>query len=126
MGKKFQTAPVSAVRKLQEYSWPGNIRELENIIERAVISSPLNHLNFEIPSEGKINNETEEFNLERLDREHIQRVLNLTAWIIEGPKGAACLLGLNPGTLRSRMLKLGIRRPGKEGNERQASASTKT
>jgi formate hydrogenlyase transcriptional activator len=125
MGKKFQAVPVSAIRALQQYPWPGNIRELENVIERAVISSAENHLNFEILGEGGIDNETGEFNLDRLEREHILRVLDSTAWIIEGPKGAALRLGLNPGTLRSRMLKLGIRRPGREGSTRPISTIAK-
>jgi formate hydrogenlyase transcriptional activator len=113
MGKKFKTVPAPTIRKLQEYPWPGNVRELENIIERAVISSPSSHLFFEIPCEGSINDVPEEFSLQLLEREHILRVLNSTAWIIEGPRGAALRLGLNPGTLRSRMGKLEIRRPGK-------------
>jgi len=98
---------------LQEYQWPGNVRELENVVERAVISSLPNRLSFDIPGEGGVGSETAEFNLERLEREAILRALKATAWIIEGPKGAALRLGLNPGTLRSRMRKLGIRRPGR-------------
>jgi formate hydrogenlyase transcriptional activator len=112
MGKKCQAIPVSIMRKLQDYHWPGNVRELENVSERAVISSPAHKLDFEIPIEGNRHKDTGEFNLERIERSAILRALNTTAWIIEGPRGAALCLGLNPGTLRSRMRKLGIKRPG--------------
>jgi formate hydrogenlyase transcriptional activator len=110
MGKKVQAVPANVVRRLQAYHWPGNVRELENIIERGVISSPAGHLTFELPGEGRIDNRMEEFNIERVERETVLRALASTAWVIEGPRGAALRLGLNPSTLRSRMRKLGIRR----------------
>jgi formate hydrogenlyase transcriptional activator len=125
MGKKYQPVPTATMRGLQGYQWPGNVRELENIVERAVISSPTSQLYFEIPGEGSIDDGEGDFNLERLERAAILRALDATAWIIEGSKGAAFHLGLNPGTLRSRMRKLGIRRPGRENAELQKSPAIK-
>jgi formate hydrogenlyase transcriptional activator len=111
MGKQFDTIPVRTIKALQSYSWPGNIRELENLIERAVITSPDGNLQIELPvREGSVAGEPKE-TLEDFERDHILKVLKETNWVIEGPNGAARRLGLKPSTLRFRAKKLDIRRP---------------
>ena len=102
------------VQLLQTYDWPGNIRELENTVERAmimshgdllggapVLSAPQGAEPVAIPAQAS---------LEELERAHIRRVLDGTRWVIEGERGAARILGLNPSTLRGRLRKLGIRK----------------
>jgi formate hydrogenlyase transcriptional activator len=111
------------------YAWPGNIRELENFIERAVLLSPGKELRVTI-SELKsisvaaaasddsaatstaINSPSVSIStLEEAERQHILRALRQTEWRIAGPKGAAIVLGMKRTTLQARMRKLGIRRP---------------
>jgi formate hydrogenlyase transcriptional activator len=98
---------------LTNYHWPGNIRELENLIERAVILSrgPV----LEVPL-TELREPTEQFpdalqTLEANEREHILRALRDSRWILAGPKGAAARLGMKRTTLQSRIQKLGIERP---------------
>lgn len=79
--------------------WPGNVRELENILERAFILAT-----------GPALEIGPRLALEDVERNHILNVLGQTGWVIDGPKGAASLLGLHPNTLRSRLKKLGIER----------------
>ena len=112
MGKPVKPISDAVARSLQHYDWPGNIRELENVIQRAIILSPngviaardisLSSVKPIQPSTGTT--------LEEVERSHIQRTLNTTLWRIEGRRGAAELLGLRPSTLRSRLRKLGITR----------------
>ena len=108
---------------LSRYSWPGNIRELQNVIERAVVLCPGSVLRL-----GKdllpVTGETAEHDassasevaarapntLQNVERSHILQVLQETRGVIEGPHGAARILNLHPNTLRSRMKKLGIER----------------
>ena len=120
MGKKFESIPLRTLNALQRYSWPGNVRELENLIERAVIASPEGHLKIEVPEDDH-DIEQEGRTLRQVERDHILRVLDSTGWIIEGPRGCACRLGLNPATLRSRMRKLNIRRPGIRNTKQRAA-----
>jgi len=110
-GKTITLVSPRAMQNLRAHSWPGNVRELANVIERAVIHTQGSVLQvvdrFEQISEEEPNtNKT----LEGVEREYIIRVLENTGWRIEGPYGAARILGLNPSTLRTRMLKLGIQR----------------
>jgi transcriptional regulator with GAF, ATPase, and Fis domain len=112
MGKQFDVLPIKTVKALQGYPWPGNIRELENLIERAVITSPDGNLQVELPvtPPSRIHGDTRR-TLEELERDHILKVLGETNWTIEGPNGAARRLGLKPSTLRFRARKLDIKRP---------------
>jgi formate hydrogenlyase transcriptional activator len=112
LGKQITSIQKETMRALQEYPWPGNIRELESIIERAVILCPGPVLQLadklEVPSfPGTATGET----LEELERNQIVKVLSETRWRLEGKAGAAAILGLHPSTLRARMHKLGIIRP---------------
>jgi chemotaxis protein methyltransferase CheR len=116
LGKKNQKVPKTTMDSLLRYSWPGNIRELENVIERAVIAShgptlPLKDI-LE-PAGSDAAGIIEEKTLAKIERDHMIRVLEECYWKIEGQNGAAKILGLNPNTLRGRMRKLGIRRPDK-------------
>jgi formate hydrogenlyase transcriptional activator len=100
------------MQSLRRYSWPGNIRELQNFIERWVILStdarfnpPLTELQNKIEYRGS----TAE-TLDKAEREHILKVLEQTRWVIGGPHGAALRLGLKRTTLLSKMQRLGISR----------------
>jgi PAS domain S-box-containing protein len=112
MGKRFNAISRDALQELQDYDWPGNIRELENVIERSVILCPgpelrlpekLNHV--AVPAASVVKT------MEEAERDHIIKTLAETGWQIGGPHGAAAVLDLPPSTLRSRMQKLRIRRP---------------
>ncbi|QDT96504.1 sigma 54-interacting transcriptional regulator [Gimesia aquarii] len=120
LGKKIDQVPKSVFSMLRDYAWPGNIRELENIIERAMILTPGDTLLLPagvIPvRRKKEQRSTQLLPLEEIERNHIQTVLNHTQGTIAGPKGAAKILGLNPNTLRSRMEKLGITVERSNGN----------
>ena len=109
IGKDLKSVSDSTLKVLRDYHWPGNIRELENIIERAIILSTNDKLN--IPKNlFSVNISPAESyqKLDDLERGHILQILNDTGWRINGEKGAAQILGINPNTLRSRMEKLGI------------------
>ncbi|HEY5543445.1 MAG TPA: helix-turn-helix domain-containing protein, partial [Candidatus Binatia bacterium] len=106
---------------LERYDWPGNVRELQNVIERAAVTSTGRSLelpepwHLDAPIKGFAQNgaggsaaSTPGNTLEDRERAHIIQILNETHWRIDGPKGAAVVLGLRPSTLRSRMRKLGI------------------
>lgn len=109
LGKCVETIPQSAMLSLQQYAWPGNIRELENIIERAMITTPDTVLRVELPENPITTHETLP-TLEEHERAYILRILHTTHGRIHGSKGAAAILGMNPWTLRSRMEKLGIKK----------------
>ncbi len=112
IGKKFDSVPQRTIRELQGYHWPGNIRELENLIERAVITSAEGHLRIEIPVPGKDGKRSKtDKTLQEYERDYIIEVLEDCYWRIEGISGASVRLGMNPSTLRTRMRKLGIHKP---------------
>jgi formate hydrogenlyase transcriptional activator len=114
-GKAPATVSSALLKELQAYHWPGNIRELENVIERAVITSAGDALLLAGPLES-VDGVTDDasppsLTLVEVERHHILRVLEAKRWCIEGRYGAAATLGLNPSTLRSRLRKLQINRP---------------
>jgi formate hydrogenlyase transcriptional activator len=115
MNKEIETIPSETMMALTRYQWPGNIRELQNLIERAVILSsgpvlrvPLQDLvSRALPGSEKSQPQT----LEEAERAHILSALKDTKWVISGPHGAAVRLGMNRSTVQFRMKKLGIVRP---------------
>jgi chemotaxis protein methyltransferase CheR len=112
MGKRIEFIPENVMNALQNYHWPGNIRELENVIERAVINSsgPKLRLVDELKKPLKDLSGGKK-TLEAVERDHIIQVLEQTQWQVGGRNGAAQILGLNRSTLRARMRKLNIRKP---------------
>ncbi len=113
--KRIDSIPPGVIRMLESHDWPGNIRELENVLQRAIILSPTTTLAL---SEAWMPASTAAaaaapagVTLAEVELRHIRAVLEGAGWRIEGPGGAARLLDLKPSTLRSRMLKLGIARP---------------
>jgi PAS domain S-box-containing protein len=111
MGKNITKIPKKVMEQLKHYNWPGNIRELENIIERAIIVSPKSTLSIELQQNTNIMNDEKLLSLASFEREYIKKILIKTFWRIEGPQGAARILDMHPETLRSRMRKLNIKRP---------------
>ncbi len=128
LGKRVASVMDETMERLTTYDWPGNIRELQNVIERAVILSAGSVLEIDptmLPVQPRGNEGTSTAaaaavtpgprtlpSLEEVERSHILAALEHAAWVIEGPKGASAILKLHPNTLRSRMEKLGIKRSG--------------
>ncbi len=108
----IKTISNKTIAKLKSYDWPGNIRELENIIERAVLTSKDNQLNIDymLPLFAD-ENECKSEKMEDVERNHIINILEKTDWKVAGEGGAAERLGLNRNTLLSRMKKLNISKP---------------
>jgi formate hydrogenlyase transcriptional activator len=116
MKKPIEKIPTETMAALTEYSWPGNIRELQNLIERGVIISrgsvleiPLTEL--KQPAMTAANHKDGPSTLEAVERQHILNALRESGWVIGGPSGAAARLGMNRTTLHARMRKLGVSRP---------------
>lgn len=107
MGKKITKLPRKAMESLQKYPWPGNIRELRNVIEHSVILTQGDVLKLSLTGEAPMR-EAKAMTLAEAEREHILKALEGTGWRIKGPHGAAQRLDLQPSTLYSRMQKLGI------------------
>ena len=109
---------TGAIDRLMAYDWPGNVRELENLIERALIQKRGDTLSFETLSApqvlvgrevtGDAGRNRTALSLDEINAQHIRQALEKAGGKINGPGGAAEILGLNPNTLRSRMNKLGI------------------
>jgi formate hydrogenlyase transcriptional activator len=109
MNRAVETIPAETLDLLVRYPWPGNIRELENLMERAVIVSPGPVLRVPLselkpPSEPLADNLT----LQAAERDHILKALEATHWVLAGPRGAAARLGMKRTTLQSKMRKLGV------------------
>jgi len=126
-GRKIDGVPRETMDRLASYSWPGNIRELQNIVERAVVLSagPLLRVDADVlplidtpptpvRSADASQPRTQLVSLGDAERRHIEAVLAETRGVVEGPAGAAKILNLHPNTLRSRMKKLGVSRAGRE------------
>jgi PAS domain S-box-containing protein len=111
LGKTIESIPSGVMETLQNYHWPGNIRELENVLERAVINSsgPKLRLVDELKKPDKDLTKASR-TLEDVEREYIVRVLEQTQWKVSGKNSAAEILGLDRSTLRARMRKLGIQK----------------
>jgi formate hydrogenlyase transcriptional activator len=110
MNREVETIPTETLDTLVHYAWPGNIRELENLIERAVIVSPGPILRVPL-SEMKLSSEphgSDNLTLTAAEREHILKALDATNWVLAGPRGAAARLGMKRTTLQSKMRKLGV------------------
>jgi transcriptional regulator with GAF, ATPase, and Fis domain len=124
LAKQIRPLSPRILELLQGYNWPGNVRELEHVLQRAVtvcagaeirpsdlalgeygalLPDP-SHANGQADGNGQV------YLMEEVERRHIQKVLEKTNWKVQGPQGAAALLGMAPSTLRSRMQKLGISR----------------
>ena len=115
MKRRIDDVPASTVEALKRYDWPGNIRELQNFLERSVILSTGSVLVAPIESlarhESNTKNSVEPVTLEEAETSHIVRALQQTHWVIGGPKGAAEKLGLKRTTLITKMRRLAITRP---------------
>jgi formate hydrogenlyase transcriptional activator len=128
MKKQIDTISTETMSALVRYPWPGNIREMQNVIERAVILSrgPVLHipsadLKPHIPDGGEMNGFA---TLEEVERKHILSVLEQTNWVFSGPNGAATRLGIKRPTLQFRMQKLGIARPQRSALSRTPTQSS--
>jgi formate hydrogenlyase transcriptional activator len=138
MGRQIETIPTAVMDALVRYPWPGNIREMQNVIERAVILSQGSALRIDaaelrvgnqesgvrgqesgvrsqesgVRSQGSLNGgKATVGSLADAEREHILGVLRETGWVLSGPNGAAMKLAMKRTTLQSKMKKLGIARP---------------
>ena len=130
MKKHYESISPETMRALCEYDWPGNIRELQNLIERAVILCPgpvlrvpvrdIRHRTITVPHSG---HSGQLQTLDEAERAHILRTLKEVRWVVGGPNGAAARLGMHRSTLQFRMKKLSIVRPGREDDEAPVNAS---
>jgi len=120
MGKQVDSIPAETMAAFQWYLWPGNIRELQNLVERSVILSrdgvlpnPLHKKQTEpmIPTPRRSRTFQSSMTLEDSDRALILETLEQAGWIVGGPRGAAAKLGLKRTTLLAKMRRLGISRP---------------
>ncbi len=128
VNKRIDTIPVEVMKALVAHSWPGNIRELQNFIERAVILSPGNVLTPPLEELSPVHltapdivdpMATSAHTLRDIEREHILLALRSADWVVGGPTGAAARLGLKRTTLAAKMQKLGIHRPTRRNEPEQ-------
>jgi transcriptional regulator with GAF, ATPase, and Fis domain len=121
LGRRVTQISSETLTRLRDYEWPGNIRELENVVERAVVLARSETLSLPqdfLRSSGARPEKTTRAaihvaasTLDDVERRHIESVLAERDWTIEGERGAAKVLNIHPNTLRSRMRKLGLKRP---------------
>jgi transcriptional regulator with GAF, ATPase, and Fis domain len=114
-GRRIETIPADNLAELQQYRWPGNIRELRNVVERAMIVVQGTELRIKVPAAAAppAAAVAGSSRIVDVEREHIRGILETARWRIRGAGGAAERLGLRPTTLETRMAKLGIVRPGR-------------
>jgi formate hydrogenlyase transcriptional activator len=118
MGKDIQSISARTIRYLSSQKWPGNIRELEGLIQRALISASGPVLDYSELHDSEPESSTspdsvpanEWADLGNFEREHILEVLKSTRWVVDGKRGAATIMGVPSSTLRSMMKRLGIKR----------------
>ena len=114
IGKHIDTVPRQIMAQLKAYDWPGNIRELRNVVERSIITSPNStlHVPDDLLTEKQLSSAEfgSSISLDEVQHQHILAILKKTDGKIEGPGGAAEILQLKPSTLRHRMKKLGVKR----------------
>jgi formate hydrogenlyase transcriptional activator len=126
MGRVIATMSSTEKQRLKRYEWPGNIRELQNVIERTVITAERGRLNLDraLPETAEKRNQTPppldepeptaiftSAQLQSLERDNLLKALSATRWRVSGKSGAAKLLGIPPSTLNSRLKALGLKRP---------------
>jgi transcriptional regulator with GAF, ATPase, and Fis domain len=109
-GKPIDAIPLENMAALQRHSWPGNIRELRNVVERAMVLATGRWLTIPVPTSTLVTGHRS-VKLADVEKEHIRGVLESSGWRVRGSGGAADRLGLKPTTLETRMAKLGISRP---------------
>ncbi|MBF0203975.1 MAG: sigma 54-interacting transcriptional regulator [Desulfamplus sp.] len=112
LGKKIEIIPENVMEDLQRYNWPGNIRELQNVLERGAINSSGGKLRLvdDLTKPSRASSSTKK-TLEAVERDYIVQILEHTEWKVSGKNSATEILGLNRSTLRARMRKLGIIKP---------------
>jgi transcriptional regulator with PAS, ATPase and Fis domain len=110
-GRRVERISEGMLHELVAYDWPGNIRELENFLARAIVLCRGDVLDMRLGADSSAPAAGHSLSLEAAERKHIESVLASAGWVIEGTKGAAAILQMNPSTLRSRMRRLEIHRP---------------
>jgi DNA-binding NtrC family response regulator len=110
MGKRIDHIPRKSMEEMQQYAWPGNARELRNVVEHAMIMSSGKTLEIH-PPRPATSDASANLSLEDAERRHISGILEKCGWRLTGQGGAAEILGLKRTTLQSKMKKLGIKRP---------------
>jgi len=111
-GKRIDTIRKGDMAALQQYGWPGNIRELRNVVERAMIVATGTELTIALPAaSGSAGAGKHSLRMADVEREHVRSVLESSHWRVRGSGGAAERLGLRPTTLETRMIKMGLNRP---------------
>jgi transcriptional regulator of acetoin/glycerol metabolism len=126
MGREIEHIPTETMSALSSYQWPGNIRELQNLIERAVILSNDGVLPNPLPAAGAegVSISPGATTLRDSERTLILNTLKAVRWVIGGPKGAAARLGLKRTTLIHKMQKLGISRPSPQSSQNVVEATS--
>ena len=112
LGKRIDVIERDTMCALQQYPWRGNVRELRNVVERAMIVATGRSLMIALPA-APATSPKRSPKLIDVEKEHIKKVLESTHWRIRGAGGAADRLGLKPTTLETRIAKLGLKRPGR-------------
>jgi formate hydrogenlyase transcriptional activator len=116
MNKQIEDIPPETMSAISSFHWPGNIRELQNFVERSVILSSGNSLHAPLAELARSPEKESSgaVTLEDAERDHIRKILESTKWVVSGPNGAAARLGIKRSTLYFRMQKLGISRSNKD------------